>query len=206
MSAELYALVPEYALGSLPEEDVHRFEVELAVSPALAREVDGALAAFTRVVEALPPVAPDPAVRARLLRSVGSVDRFAPFLARIAALVDMTVEAVRPILALVDDRSAWEAALPGMEMIHFQAGPRFATADAGLVRLQPGTTFPRHRHLGPEVTLVLEGGMSVGDRVYGPGEVLEMAEGSVHEYRATGERDLVILTVQTGIMPVFDAT
>jgi putative transcriptional regulator len=204
VSAELFALVPEYVLGTLPEVDARQLEAELATSPALARELDEALAGFAQLAEALPPLAPDPAVRARLLRTLEGADRFAPFLARIAGLVDLTIDAVRDLVARIDDPAAWEPGLPGMHLQHFQAGPRFATADAGFVRLQPGMAFPRHRHLGPELTVVLEGGMRSGDRVYGPGDVLELPEGSVHDYAASSERDLLILTVHTGIVPVFD--
>jgi hypothetical protein len=39
--------------------------------------------------------------------------------------------------------------------------------------------------------------------VYGPGDIVEMAAGSVHEYSATAERDLVVMTIQNGIEPVF---
>jgi putative transcriptional regulator len=203
MSAELFPLLPEHALGTLPREQADQLDAELARSPALARELDGIVAALARTAESLPPVAPDPSVRARLLRTLDSADRFAPFLARLTGLLDLTADAVRKLLTRIDDAAAWEPGLPGMEMQHFAAGPRFATADAGFVRLQPGQAFPRHRHLGPEVTLVLEGAMRDGDRVYGPGDVLEMAEGSEHSYSASSERPLVLVTVQTGIQPVF---
>ncbi len=165
-------------------------------------EADDLRELLARTVEALPPVAPDPALRARLLGTLGSTDRFASFLDRAAGLLDLTVEAVRAAFSRIDDPGAWEPGLPGMKMIHFVAGPRLATADAGFVRLQPGMSFPRHRHLGPEVTLVLEGAMRCGERLYGPGEVLEMAEGTEHEYSAAPERELVVLTIQNGIAPV----
>ena len=37
----------------------------------------------------------------------------------------------------------------------------------------------------------------------GPGDILEMAEGSVHDYSAAPERELVVMTIQNGIAPVF---
>ncbi len=206
MSAGAIALLSEYALGLLPEEEASRFEAALATSDDLARELDQALVAFARTAETLTPLTADPGQRARLLRTLESVDRFAPFFARAAALLDLPLEAVRPILARIDDPTAWERGLPGMHLIHFQAGPRLASADAGFVRLQPGMAFPRHRHLGDEVTLVLEGGMFADGRTYGPGEQIEMATGTVHEYRASPERDLLILTVHTGIIPVFEGS
>jgi putative transcriptional regulator len=155
------------------------------------------------LAEALPPSLPDPGVRARLLRTLAGPDRFAPFLERIAAILDLTADAARALLARIDDPATWEPALPGVHMHHFQAGPRFATADAGFVRLRPGTAFPCHRHLGPEVTVVLEGAVRSGDEVYGPGAVIEMATDSVHDYRACDERDLVLVTIHNGILPVF---
>jgi putative transcriptional regulator len=203
VSDALFPLVPEYVLGTLPPDQTRWLQAALASSPALAREVDGVVAAFTRAAEALPPAQPDATVRARLLRTLGGVDRFAPFLTDIAGLLDLTVAAARGLLARIDDPAAWEPALPGMAMQHFQAGPRFATADAGFVRLQPGISFPRHRHLGPEATIVLEGAMLCGDQVHGPGDILQMAEDTVHAYAATADRDLVILTIQNGIVPVF---
>jgi hypothetical protein len=203
VNGELFDLVPEYVLGTLAEADSLRLEAGLASSPLLAREVDDVRALLAGAADLLPPVPPDPAVRERLLRSLGSADRFAAFAARAAGLLDLSIETVRALFARIDDPAAWEPGLPGMSMQHFAAGPRFATADAGFVRLQPGMAFPRHRHLGPEVTLVLEGAMRDGDRIYGPGDILEMAEGSVHEYSATPERELVVMTIQNGIAPVF---
>jgi anti-sigma factor ChrR (cupin superfamily) len=203
MSEALLSLLPEHALGTLPPEQAAQLQAELGRSPALARELDGIVAALVRAAEALPPVAPDPSVRARLLRTLDSADRFAPFVARLTGLLDLTADAVRKLLTHIDDAAAWEPGLPGMEMQHFAAGPRLATADAGFVRLQPGQSFPRHRHLGPEVSMVLEGAMCDGDRVYGPGQVLELAEGSEHSYSASSDRPLVLLTVHNGIQPVF---
>ena len=203
MNGPLVDLVPEYVLGTLPEAERAQLETALASSSLLAREVDDVRGLLAGAADLLEPVPPDPAVRERLLRTLDSSDRFATFVARAARLLDHSVEVVRDLIARIDDPAAWEPGLPGMQMQHFPAGPRLATADAGFVRLQPGMAFPRHQHLGPEVTLVLEGAMRDGDRVYGPGDILEMAPGSVHEYSAAPERELLVMTIQNGIAPVF---
>jgi anti-sigma factor ChrR (cupin superfamily) len=52
---------------------------------------------------------------------------------------------------------------------------------AGIVRMQAGAGFPSHRHRDREITLVLEGRLVDDQGVqYGPGEALEMPEGSAH--------------------------
>jgi putative transcriptional regulator len=56
---------------------------------------------------------------------------------------------------------------------------------AAFVRLPPGVRFPKHTHHGHEWNLVLEGGLREGTgRETWPGEVLEMHEGSTHDFEA----------------------
>ncbi|MBI3358195.1 MAG: cupin domain-containing protein, partial [Nitrospirae bacterium] len=71
--------------------------------------------------------------------------------------------------------------------------------EAGFVRTAAGATFPRHRHLGSEITLVLEGGLWDNGRHYLPREIIEKDTDSVHEYRADPERDLITVVVYHGI-------
>ena len=203
MKLDALALLPEYVLGALPEPARREVAAAVAASPALAAEVDRLTEALAALAAAAPAVVPAPAVRARLLETLGGVNRFAPFLPELGRLLDLPLDAVRAVLAGVDDAAAWEAGLPGTELQHFAAGPRLASADAGFVRLAPGVTFPRHDHLGQEITFVLEGAMREGGRVYGPGAVLEKRAGDVHDYAATPERPLVVVLFHFGIVPVF---
>lgn len=118
----------------------------------------------------------------------------------IARLCDLSVEAVKGLLTRIDEASAWERGqFPFIRLIHFQAGPRLSTAEAGFVRTAAGATFPRHRHLGSEITLVLEGGLWDNGRHYLPREIIEKDTDSVHEYRADPERDLITVVVYHGI-------
>jgi hypothetical protein len=110
------------------------------------------------------------------------------------------VEAIRGLLGRVDDPTAWEPApTPWIRLIHFDGGPALAGADAGFVRVSAGTTFPRHGHQGPEMTFILEGRALVEGAVHGPGEVVEVGEGDVHELVAAPERDLVLMVAHRGI-------
>ena len=47
--------------------------------------------------------------------------------------------------------AVWEASgIPGVDLIHVEAGPRAAHADAGLIRFAANTPFPFHSHQGDE--------------------------------------------------------
>ncbi|HVR62146.1 MAG TPA: cupin domain-containing protein, partial [Polyangia bacterium] len=162
-----------------------------AITEGLAAEMAAGLA----------PVQPSPEVRARLVHSVGGVERFAPFFAAMAEALDLSVDAIRRLTLRIDRPNEWEAGpRPGIQLIHFRPGPRMAAAvDAGLVRMTPGTVFPRHRHLGFEWNMVLEGTLVDGDRVYRPGQVFCYENQSAHEYSAGPDRDLVMIAVHHGI-------
>jgi anti-sigma factor ChrR (cupin superfamily) len=195
-------LLPEYVLGALSADETAELERQLRESPELQRELDELTVALAQVVVSLAPVDPSPDTRTRLLDTVAGADRFAPFLAPLGRILDLSVEAVRAVLARIDEAAAWLPALPGVQLMHFDAGPQMRTADAGLIRLAPGASFPRHRHLGHEVNYVLEGAMCDGDQVHGPGAVVVYDEHSEHLYTAAPERELVLMTVHHGIQPL----
>ena len=192
-------LLPAYALGALEGDEASRVERALAEDPVLAAELDALLEAGADLVAALPPEAPDPAVRARLLASVEG--RFARFAARFAQLFDVTLERARDLLAMADVPSAWEAGPgPGSALLHFAAGPRYASADAGFVRLAPGMTFPWHRHHGHEHCLVLAG--EAVDSMCGtmrPGDEATADGGTEHEFRTVGDEPYVFAVRVFGV-------
>jgi putative transcriptional regulator len=205
MTPDLLARLPEYVLGILPEDERSAVDAAVASSPALKREVDALSEGLAVGTEALPRVSPAPATRARLLETLGGVDRFAPFFSRLCDLFDLPLAAIRAVLSRVDDVTvAWEphlfgTPLAGIELTHFRAGPRLAGAAGGLVRLRPNVSFPRHQHRGDEVSMVLEGGLREGGRVHGPGALVERGRDTIHDFAATGERDLVVIVLHRGI-------
>ncbi len=193
--------VAEYVLGSLSETDRQVMDLELAASPTLRAEVSRVAEALS-IAKGIVPIAPSERTRIRLLATLRGPDRFQPFFQELSQLFDLPVEKLRPILALVDLPEAWELGpLPIIHLIHFQAGPKLAASDAGLVRLAAGATFPRHVHLGRESTVVLEGTMLDGDRLYRPGDLIEWPTGTTHTYHAGQERDLVLIVAHNGIAP-----
>jgi quercetin dioxygenase-like cupin family protein len=203
-------LIPEYVLGTLPAALRDAVDERLADSPRLRREVDALTEALARAAaDAVTPVAAaaPAALRARLLATVASVDRFAPFFADLTRLFQLPLDTIRGLLARIDGpHAAWERRLMGValetsELFHFAVGPALAAAGAagGVLRVRAGGSFPAHHHDGDETTYVLEGACVADGRVCGPGSTIEMARGTTHDCRATPERDLVVMVLHRGI-------
>ena len=194
-------LLPAYALGALDDHETELVGRAVAADPALAdvldllREAAGALGPLAE------PVSPSGAVRDRLLASTRGSERFARFVHRFAELFDVAAGRARELLAMIDQPGAWN---PGPSatswLVHFQAGPRLATADTGFVKLARGERFPWHRHLGAEHSLVLQGQaadsqagtLRVGD------EGVREAD-SEHEFVAAGDEDLIFAVSVYGV-------
>jgi putative transcriptional regulator len=144
------------------------------------------------------PMSPPAALRARILGDLGGGARFKPVAEALRRFVDLGADAVDGLLRKIDDAAAWTEGLPRIRYFHFGPGPAAAGAEAGFVRLEPGATFPNHRHLGPERTFVLDGVMLDRGRSYGPGSVIESATGTEHDYTAGPGRDLIIISLHNG--------
>ena len=143
--------------------------------------------------------APPAEARGRLLQALTGVARFRPLLAALGRLTDLGAEALSDVLRRIDDAASWIDGAPGVRYFHFDVGPAAPTPAAGLVRVRSGAVFPRHRHLGHEVSFVLDGVLVEGGRRHGAGSVVESAAGSEHEYAAGPGRDLLLVSLHGGI-------
>lgn len=192
-------LLPDYLMGGLAEAERAEVAAAVAASPELQAEVAALSEALFALADDLPEVAPDPAVRARLLASAAQ-DRLLPFADDLARICDLARGVMQAILRKVDDLAAWAPGpMPGIEVIHFDHGPGCLAADTGLVRFVPGAVIPRHRHLGHELSYVLEGTLIDDDgRRYGPGEVLDKTVDDTHGFSAGAEAPLVLVLVHSG--------
>src|SRR5690606_3150475 len=151
---------------------------------------------------ALPPRAPSPALRARLLASVAAPEqRLAPLRDRLARLFDVSVERSAELLALAFDPATWRELLsPGVALYHLQGGPAVAGADVGLVRVEAGARFPHHLHLGEERVLVLQGELvEDGGGRSRAGDVVVMAGGTAHAFVAGDGEALIYAVVVDGV-------
>jgi anti-sigma factor ChrR (cupin superfamily) len=198
-------LIPDYVLGALAADEQRLVDEQLARSPELRQELDRVTEALAVTANDVAPVAPAASLRARLLDTLSSVDRFTPFVEELTRMFELPVATIRKLLARIDEHE-WESSLLGVkletaELFHFPVGPRLRETGAagGVVRIRAGETFPQHRHHGDELTFVLEGGYIADGHTFGPGATIPMATGTEHRYQAAPERDLVIMVLHRGI-------
>jgi len=88
--------------------------------------------------------------------------------------------ATQPFVAPLEspEKPEWEEAAPG---IHVQILARNTEIDSVsmLVRLDPGTDYPAHRHAGTEELHLLHGILKVDERTLYPGDFIHSEAGSV---------------------------
>ena len=177
-----HADLPEFAAEALGPGDP---EAERATAEALAL-----------VSLALEPLATSSEARARLLAEAGARS-WGGFHQAMARLFDLSGAAVRELVRRARDASQWQPGpIAGVDLFHLEGGPRLVLADCGLVRLAPGTAFPHHRHVGTEVSLILEGSLieSTG-RVFHPGDLHELGKDSEHSFRISDDGPCVFAVV-----------
>ncbi|MEO7034771.1 MAG: cupin domain-containing protein [Polyangiaceae bacterium] len=136
--------------------------------------------------------------RVRLLATVSNnEERFAPFFDKLAKFFDLSVEGIRAVFARAEQESEWQQGpLPWVSLFHLDGGPAVAGLDTGFVRLKKGMPFPRHRHLGPEHVLILEGGYFDHDqRWYGPGDFHDMEDATEHALQMGAEVDVYLAII-----------
>jgi putative transcriptional regulator len=186
---DIRELLPLYALGILEPDERRSVARAIATDPALAEEL---LAYQDSANQLVVPIEPPPAVKARLLASVGGgrLDRFAQ---RLGALFDVTVDRARELLGLIERPPSWEAQAPGITLVHFDGGPAYAAADCGFVRLAPGAIFPFHKHLGDELCVVIEGAVydPTNDRLIDTGDDYVQPDGTEHALINKGSVDCI---------------
>ena len=159
-------------------------------------EHDADLAAALLLADLTPLDAPATG-RVRLLEVTGK-GRLARFAETLAGLIDVTVDHARTILDRALEAVGWETeAVPGISTLWVEGGAAVAGCIRGFVRMEPGSQFPHHRHIGDEVALVLEGAVldSTG-AIYLPGDIVRMPADTAHSYRAReGGTDLLVFSV-----------
>lgn len=76
-----------------------------------------------------------------------------------------------------------------------------------LLRLEPGTVVPRHRHLGDVHAFNVSGTRILldTDEIVGPGGYVYEPVGNVDSWAAAGDEAVVVLIIATGAMEYLDA-
>lgn len=144
------------------------------------------------LVRGLAPHAPEPEARARLLGELRGPERWTPWAASVAALLQIEEADSHKALQKIEDQAEW---LPGLwpRSSILQTGALKAVR-ALIARLPPGTRIARHKHTTRELTYVLAGELLEDDRrSYGPGELADMDVGTEHELTVAGTSDCLVV-------------
>lgn len=112
-----------------------------------ARKLRGAQKRIAEIVALASDVAPPPALRQRVLKSITETPRLARFTAIVANLLDVSAEKAREYLASLDDPNQWQKTpFEGVTRIPIEGGPQTIGAVAHFVRVEPGKMVPMHEH------------------------------------------------------------
>lgn len=144
------------------------------------------------------PVSVDPGVRARLLESTHREHRFPDLVSLVAQDADLPVVCAADLLVAVDDPSRWSPGpAPGVTLLHFEGGPKTASAITGFVRIEPGHAFPEHDHAGAEVGVVLQGALrdSATGVVHERGARMLSHPGTAHRLEVVSRGPAIYLAV-----------
>jgi hypothetical protein len=182
-----------WALGVLAPNEANEIDAHVSSCRACAGAAAQANEIIASIALALPPIAPRPQLRARLLAGAEGKGRLARWAEPLAKFFDFGLEKARSLLDAVDVPAAWEDdAVPGLALIHFEGGPALAGADCGLIRFPAGIDWPLHKHLGDEQMFVLEGGfVEDSGQEFRAGAILRKPAGSQHAFTIMPERDCV---------------
>jgi putative transcriptional regulator len=200
--AAIVEVLPEYALGMLEGAEARAVEEAVASDPALAAELRAWQETAAQLALALPPSPVAQRVWAGIADSLERPRPFAAFAGRVARAAEVAESVARAWLDRLDAASSWVAGpSPGSRLFHIEPGPGILAVGgiAGFVRVEAGATFPRHKHLGAEHVLVLQGGFRDEDgKEYRAGDDSHMPAGTDHEFVAHAGEPLVYLAVIRG--------
>ncbi len=152
--------------------------------------------------------APRPALRAEVLAATqanGPQHPFPGFRRRFARLFDLSIDDADAVFLRMADPSAW-LPISSVRFFHFVPGPARGSAHAGLVRCDPGSRFPVHRHAGAETTLFLRGTVRDEDtgELHLPGDVVTRPAGALHRLTVLPTYECVFAVLLEDGFPDFD--
>ena len=167
-----------YALGALSQTEAQVFEDELALAADAAR---AEVAEFDAVVSHLglsaPEATPSAQVRDQLLARITREPH-----------TTKSVSSPRPThLDVFSHEGKWTKLFEGAysKVLFVEPTNGYVTS---LLKLEPGTRLPNHKHKGNEQCMIMAGEFRMNDKVYGPGDFTVALHGTAHldVYTETG--------------------
>lgn len=183
---EFNILAALQALDTLDESERGAFAEKLKESPELTSE----LAAFESTIAAIaytaPPVPVAPDLKNRLFQRIAQLPPTPAESANIKPIVTSPTENNTPSLIVRSNEVKWKSyGVPGISLgkLYIDKKKREMTC---LMRLEPGGTFPLHRHAGSEEVFVLEGDLIVEGEICHQGDYIRSVPGSTHSSLTQG--------------------
>jgi anti-sigma factor ChrR (cupin superfamily) len=186
---DLHELASLYALDALAQEEKAAYEAHLGAGCAVCV---AEVASFQKVTGAIglsvDPVSPRAELRERLMETIARKPQPRAQESPVVLYEKDGVMIARP------SEMTWAAGeLPGVFLkILFNDTTRGYTT--AMVRMTPGTRYPRHKHAGVEELYLLEGDLCVGDMAMRAGDYCRGEAGSIHEEIATENGCLFVVT------------
>jgi quercetin dioxygenase-like cupin family protein len=169
---ELEALVLADSVGALDPDERVELQARLdALTPEQRSEVARLYDAGMAVALSVPPLEPPAHVRDRLLAAARKPTRYTVWAAD----------------------AAWiETGLPGIRA-RVLAVDKARSLVTLVIRAEPGTIYPSHKHHGPEECFVIRGSVVIDGRVLRPGDFHHADEDSEHGEITTPEGAEVLI-------------
>ncbi len=190
--AELAAL---HSVGALTDAELTAFEAHLATGcMACAGEVAAFGPVVAELTTAAPRGTPSAKVREVLLERVSApAPSQSPLRSHVLAEPSAGAVPVEQVLHSPADGPWQDTAVSGVRL-RILAVDRARNHFTALVRMAPGSSYPRHVHTGPEECLVLEGDLYVGDEIMHAGDYQHAPVGSAHALQRTEKGCLLYIS------------
>ena len=115
-----------------------------------------------------------------------------------APVFDNTLPYPRPLQAALPGNGAdlkWSFRLPGLSEYMMDG---YGDEEVSMIRAKPGTRMLAHTHDGFEATLILQGQMADGDKLYRKGDLTIADHHDDHQPHITGDEVCICLVVMSG--------
>jgi anti-sigma factor ChrR (cupin superfamily) len=181
-----------YALSALDEQESLAFEQHLSEGCDVCRDELRSYDVVTASLgSGLPEATPAPSVRRQLVEFLSSETQAQE------QVVDDPHASAFQMLAVRADEGEWREIAPGV----FQKPlfeDRQRDTSTYLIKMGPGAHVSRHRHLGLEECLIIEGDFHANGELYQAGDYLCAPAGSIHENLHTVHGALLMIVSNAG--------
>lgn len=151
------------------------------------------------LADAVNPVKPSESLKNRIFQSISVDTSFQAFIPRLQKLLKLPQEQIQKTLKHLNTYPGdnWQSlGLKGIFVHHFAGGDEHKKADCGLLVMNPGSHFPAHKHLGDELSLVLQGEiMENAKQLKTAGDWIIHTPETTHSFEVVGEKPAIVMVV-----------